>query len=262
VNGRPNRPGECLEAVNVSMSFGGVHALRDVSLRVEPGKIVGLIGPNGSGKTTMLNCISGVIRPSSGSTKIGNKPLAGRSMHAVAASGIVRTFQNIRLFSRLTASDNVLVAALASHSRRDAEALSGALLEEFGIAHLANHYANELAYGDQRRLEIARALGTDPKFLLLDEPAAGMNEIESARLGEAIQIIQAERGCGILLVEHDLGLILKRCDYVYVLNEGRLISEGAPKEVSADPAVVAAYIGAEEAPDADGPGFASGHSSG
>ena len=236
-----------LEAVDVSKRFGGVHALRNVSLRLREGDVVGLIGPNGSGKTTFLNCLSGVFPPSTGRIALDGRPIPRRG-HAVARRGIVRTFQNIRLFGWLTAIQNVEVGALGAGRVRRGRSGRHALetLAQLGMERLADRYAGTLSYGDQRRLEIARALAAHPRFLLLDEPAAGMNEGESTELGAAVQAIRKERGCGVLVVEHDLRLIMRICDHVVVLNEGEVIASGSPAEVRTDPAVVAAYIGTEE----------------
>ena len=236
-----------LEAVDVSKRFGGVHALRNVSLRLREGDVVGLIGPNGSGKTTFLNCLSGVFPPSTGRIALDGRPIPRRG-HAVARRGVVRTFQNIRLFGWLTALQNVEVGALGAGRARRGSSRRHALqtLAQLGIDRLADRYAGTLSYGDQRRLEIARALAAAPRFLLLDEPAAGMNEGESAELGAAVQAIRRERGCGVLVVEHDLRLIMRICDHVAVLNEGEVIASGSPGDVRTDPAVVAAYIGTDD----------------
>jgi branched-chain amino acid transport system permease protein len=236
-----------LEAVDVSKRFGGVHALRNVSLRLREGDVVGLIGPNGSGKTTFLNCLSGVFPPSTGRVALDGRPIPRRG-HAVARRGVVRTFQNIRLFGWLTALQNVEVGALGAGRARRGTSRRHALqtLAQLGIERLADRYAGTLSYGDQRRLEIARALAAHPRFLLLDEPAAGMNEGESAELGKAVQGIRKERGCGVLVVEHDLRLIMRICDHVVVLNEGEVIASGSPTVVRTDPAVVAAYIGTDD----------------
>jgi ABC-type branched-subunit amino acid transport system ATPase component len=237
-----------LEAVDVTRRFGGVEALRGVSLELPEAAIVGLIGPNGSGKTTLLNCISGVFPPTSGRILLDGKPIASRGGHRVARAGIVRTFQNIRLFASLTALQNVEVGALGAGRVRRARSREYALavLERLGIAHLADRWATTLSYGDQRRLEVARALAGAPRFLLLDEPAAGMNDRESEELRQSIEAIRSEQKCGILVVEHDLRLIMRLCDTIYVLNEGEVISRGTPDEVRSDPAVIAAYIGEEE----------------
>jgi branched-chain amino acid transport system permease protein len=236
-----------VEAVDVRKSFGGVHALRGVSLRLAEGELVGMIGPNGSGKTTFLNCLSGVLAPSSGDVLLDGESVSGAPIHRIASRGVVRTFQNIRLFGRMSVRRNVEVSALAAGGAGRAESAerAGELLAELGLEERADRDAGTLSYGEQRRLEIARALAARPRFLLLDEPAAGMNEGESAELGVAIERIRSARNCGILVVEHDLRLIMRLCERVAVLNEGRLISEGTPDEVRRDPAVVAAYIGEE-----------------
>jgi branched-chain amino acid transport system ATP-binding protein len=236
-----------LDVTDVSVDFGGVHALRGVSLLLRQGQLVGLIGPNGAGKTTLLNCMSGLIKPSRGSVAIDGEIITSLRPHERASRGILRTFQNIRLFKRLTALENVEAGALAAGRvpRSKAPQVAATLLERVGMPHLADRYAEGLSYGDQRRLEVARALSAAPRFLLLDEPAAGMNEVESKQIGMLIQGICEEEGCGVLLVEHDLRLIMGICQYVCVLNEGSMISRGSPEEVRADPAVITAYIGEE-----------------
>jgi ABC-type branched-subunit amino acid transport system ATPase component len=245
---RTEVPTGVLAAVELTKRFGGVQALRGVSLDLHEREIVGLIGPNGSGKTTLLNCLSGVFPPTSGRVLLDGSPLGARGGHRVARAGIVRTFQNIRLFGGLTVLQNVEVAALGAGRVRRARSRDYALevLEQLGIVALANRWAATLPYGDQRRLEVARALAGGPRFLLLDEPAAGMNEIESDDLRRSIDAIRSDRKCGILVVEHDLRLIMRLCDVIYVVNEGELISRGTPDEVRSDPAVIAAYIGEEE----------------
>jgi ABC-type branched-subunit amino acid transport system ATPase component len=234
-----------LETASLSKDFQGVRALRDVSISVSQGTIVGLIGPNGSGKSTLLNCVSGVLRPSSGSVLLNRRSVAGWPPHRMAAAGVARTFQNIRLFRGLTSAENVEVAALASGvvRRNASQAYARQLLAEFRIATFADSYAGALSYGDQRRLEIARALATEPRFLLLDEPAAGMNEMESEALALSIKSIRAQRRCAVVIVEHDMQLVMSSSDHVYVLNEGHLISEGPPTLVQVDPVVVSAYLG-------------------
>jgi branched-chain amino acid transport system ATP-binding protein/branched-chain amino acid transport system permease protein len=237
-----------LEAVDVAKSFGGVHALRGVSMRLAEREIVGLIGPNGSGKTTLLNCIAGVYAPTSGRLLLDGSAFEGRPGHRVARSGIVRTFQNIRLFAKLSVIQNVEISALATKqvTRGRSSEYARALLDELGIAALAEREAGTLSYGDQRRLEIARALAAGPRFLLLDEPAAGMNEAESEALRPQIERVRANRGCGVLVVDHDLRLIMQLCDRIYVLNEGEVIATGTPAEVRRDPAVIAAYVGDQD----------------
>jgi ABC-type branched-subunit amino acid transport system ATPase component len=235
-----------LEAESVGKRFGGVEALKGVSLSLAEGQIVGLIGPNGSGKTTLLNCLSGVFPATSGRISIDGRPLSGAT-HKAARRGVVRTFQNIRLFGRLTALQNVEAGALGAGrvARRRSRSYGEQVLEELGIAPLADRYAETLSYGDQRRVEIARALAARPRYLLLDEPAAGMNDAESDELAGSIERIRGDHGCGVLVVEHDLRLIMRVCESIVVLNEGDVISRGRPEEVRADPAVVAAYIGTE-----------------
>ena len=237
-----------LDAVGVTKNFAGVQALRGVTLRLREGAVVGLIGPNGSGKTTFLNCVSGVFAPSSGEVSLDGVPIGGRPAHDLAGRGVVRTFQNVRLFEGLTVLQNVQVSAVAAGKvkRRRSRDYARSVLDRLGLAELEDRYAGTLSYGDQRRLEIARALAASPRFLLLDEPAAGMNEAESDELREAIDSIRGERGCGVLVVDHDLRLIMRLCEHIYVLNEGVLISEGKPEAVRSDPAVLAAYIGEEE----------------
>ena len=235
-----------LEAESVGKRFGGVEALKGVSLSLAEGQIVGLIGPNGSGKTTLLNCLSGVFPPTSGRISIDGRALSGVP-HKAARRGVVRTFQNIRLFGRLTALQNVEAGALGAGrvARRRSRSYGEQVLEELGIAPLADRFAETLSYGDQRRVEIARALAARPRYLLLDEPAAGMNDAESDELAGSIERIRGDHGCGVLVVEHDLRLIMRVCESIVVLNEGDVISRGRPDEVRADPAVVAAYIGTE-----------------
>jgi branched-chain amino acid transport system ATP-binding protein len=231
----------------MSVRFGGVHALRKASLALRQGQLVGLIGPNGAGKTTLLSCMSGFVQVSGGSVSLDGEPITDMKPHQRASRGILRTFQAIRLFKRLTALENVEAGALAAGrvGRARAPAFAETVLGRIGISHLAYRYAEGLSYGDQRRLELARALAASPRYLLLDEPAAGMNEVESDQLGSVIRSICQEEKCGILLVEHDLQLIMRICDYVYVLNEGQIISEGSAQYVRSDPAVITAYVGEE-----------------
>ncbi len=237
-----------LSAVAVTKNFAGVHALRGVTFQLREGTVIGLIGPNGSGKTTLLNCVSGVFAPSGGMISLDARPIGGRPAYELARRGIVRTFQNVRLFDGLTVVQNVQIGAVAAGKvkRRDSLSYARAALGRLGLGDLEDRYAGTLSYGDQRRLEIARALAASPRFLLLDEPAAGMNEAESEELGASIGRIRSERGCGVLVVDHDLRLIMRLCEHIYVLNEGVLISEGKPDAVRRDPAVLAAYVGEED----------------
>jgi ABC-type branched-subunit amino acid transport system ATPase component len=241
---------DSLEAVDVSKSFGGIHALQSVSLHLMPGQILGLIGPNGSGKTTLLNLISGLLSPSSGKIAVAGRDITGLPPHKIAHMGIGRTFQTIRLFANLTVLENVQVAASTTgqtpassswyHRARD-------VLHRVGISHLAGQLAGTLPYGAQRRVEIARALALEPRYLLVDEPAAGMNEEEANELKERFKAIRQEAGCGMLVVDHDLHFIMQLCDQVVVLNEGRKISQGSPQSVYNDPSVVEAYLGEKAA---------------
>ncbi len=250
-----------LEVEHVSRAFGGVRALDDVSLQVEEGSIVGVIGPNGAGKTTLLNVLSGFDQPTSGRVLVGGHLLTGVPPHKMAALGVARTFQNVRLFRGLSALDNVLVGQqlvsepeAVAHllglpsARRQAAAVREAglaVLARFGLAERASLPAGALAYGDQRRLEIARALGRRPRLLLLDEPAAGLNPHEKEALSATLRELAAE-GQTIIIVEHDMGLIMALCQHIAVLNFGHLIAQGPPTVVATDPAVIEAYLGSEE----------------
>jgi branched-chain amino acid transport system permease protein len=239
-------PVPSLRADGVGRSFAGLQALQDVDLTVERGRIVGLIGPNGSGKTTLLNVLSGVLAPTAGRVHLGDLDITGWRAHRVASKGVARTFQNIRLFGQMTVLENVEVGAalhpvgpVGASLRRAARAM----LAETGLLEVADRTASKLPYGVQRRVEIARALATQPTFLLLDEPAAGTNEAESDELRELIAELRRKHNLGMLVVEHDLRLIMRLADRIVVLNEGRRISEGSADDVRNDPAVKEAYLG-------------------
>jgi branched-chain amino acid transport system ATP-binding protein len=245
----------------VSKSFGGLRAVSGVSFKVPARSIFGLIGPNGAGKTTVFNLVTGVYGADAGTVRLGDVALSGLSPAAVAAAGVARTFQNVRLFAQLTALENLLVACelhkrggLASavlrtrahhDDERDARGRAMDLLGVFGLEGSAGAPAASLAYGDQRRLEIARALMIRPKVLLLDEPAAGMNTREGDALAERIRWIRDTFGVSILLVEHNMRVVMSACEEVHVLDHGETIAHGTPAEVRADPAVLAAYLGDE-----------------
>ncbi len=232
----------------VGRRFAGLVALEDVSFAVRPGLVTGLIGPNGAGKSTLINAISGVVPPSSGRVWLNGSDTAQVPVHAVPALGLGRTFQNIRLFRNLTVLENVTVAAdVIARPGQDSRAAAMAALAVVGLQDLAAQTAASLPYGAQRRLEIARALALRPSFLLLDEPAAGMNPAETDALIAVLRRIRADHGIGLLVVEHDLKLIMRLCDHIVVLNKGQKIAEGTPEDIRANPAVIEAYIGKRRA---------------
>lgn len=250
-----------LEMDQIVLRFGGLTALNDVSFGVKRGEILGLIGPNGAGKTTCFNVMTGVYRPTSGNVRFDGNEIRRQSKNKITQMGIARTFQNIRLFSEMTALENVVVGTDARHKtsvlgalvrtpRHFAEERSAvdramALLRFVGIADRAAEKARNLPYGYQRRLEIARALATEPKLLCLDEPAAGFNPAEKDELIELIKQVRDE-GYTVLLIEHDMRLVMSVCDRIVVLEFGNKIAEGKPEEIRNNPAVIAAYLGEEE----------------
>ncbi|HKW81694.1 MAG TPA: ABC transporter ATP-binding protein [Casimicrobiaceae bacterium] len=252
--------GTLLDARGIDKRFGGVQALSEVSFSIRDGEIYGLIGPNGAGKTSLFNVLTGIYEPDGGTFTFAGAPLDRLKPNQVAERGIARTFQNIRLFQNLSALENVMIgrhvrtragvfgaifrdrATLAEESAITSRAYQ--LLDYVGVAARANDLAKHLAYGDQRRLEIARALATEPKLLALDEPAAGMNATETQALKSLLVEIRRD-GTTILLIEHDMKLVMSVCDRVLVLDYGRKIAEGSAATVQKDPAVIAAYLGGE-----------------
>ena len=248
-----------LQVKGVSKRFGGLQALSDVGIAIQRGQVYGLIGPNGAGKTTFFNVITGLYTPDSGSFELGGKPYKPSAVHEVAKAGIARTFQNIRLFPEMTALENVMVGRhvrtrsgligavfrTAGFKAEEAEIRQRAqeLLDYVGIGRYADFRARTLSYGDQRRLEIARALATDPNLIALDEPAAGMNATEKVVLRELIDRIRTD-GRTILLIEHDVKLVMGLCDRVTVLDYGKQIAEGNAAEVQRNEKVIEAYLGA------------------
>jgi len=252
---------ELLKLSAVSRHFGGLKVLQDVSLEVRPGSISGLIGPNGAGKTTVFNLVTGLLAPSSGGITLNGASLVGRRPHAITRSGVARTFQNIRVFKEMTLLENVIVGmhrhlgygvpgllfALPRYRAEEKRARERAreLLSWMKLDHKADDLADNLSYGAQRRLEIARALATEPTLLLLDEPVAGMNSTEKTELMREIVNIQA-RGYTIFMIEHDMRFVMGLCEEISVLNFGRIIARGDPEAIRTDPQVIEAYLGRED----------------
>lgn len=255
-----------LEIEGLGISFGGLKAVNDVSFALKPGEIVSVIGPNGAGKTTLFNMISGVYQPGSGSVRLDGEPVTGMSPHLLARRGLSRTFQNLQIFQSMTVLENAmcglhlhekgpvladLLGLPGSRARgRAARDAAFGLLKRVGLERAADQEAGNLSYGALKRLEIARALALKPRVLLLDEPAAGCNPVETEEIDHLIAEI-AKEGVAVLLVEHDMKLVMRISNHIVVLDHGEKIAEGSPAEVSRNPAVIAAYLGAEGAAHAD-----------
>jgi branched-chain amino acid transport system ATP-binding protein len=237
------RPGASLRASSVSRSFEGVQALRDVSLELGPGEVVGLIGPNGAGKSTLVNVLSGFDRPSSGRVLLEEQDVTRWSAHRRGRHGLSRTFQHSHAFRGLTVRENVEVSALGvGASGREATRRADELLGLLGLAEYAERPASQLSHGDERRLGVARALATNPRYVLLDEPAAGLPEAEVPDFAAAVSAVR-DRGAGVLLVDHNVALVLEVCERIHVLDQGTTLAEGTPAEIRVHLGVAAAYLG-------------------
>jgi branched-chain amino acid transport system ATP-binding protein len=250
-----------LSLERVAKSFGGIKAIADVSFVVEERQIFGLIGPNGAGKTTLFNCITGHYQPSAGAVRFQGRSIVGQKPHQIALGGIARTFQNVRLFGEMSVLQNVMVAAhhrtragvlgamlrtqTYQHDERTLRTRAEELLEIFSLRPLAEEQANSLPYGSQRRLEIARALMLEPKLLLLDEPAAGLNSSEAETLKQQIKWLRERFALAIMLVEHNMQVVMGACEHVHCVDHGETIAQGKPGEVQNHPAVLAAYLGSD-----------------
>ena len=248
-----------LEVTDLGISFGGLRAVDELNMTLEEGSLVGLIGPNGAGKTTVFNMLTGVYRPTDGGIRLAGENIVGKKPHEICKMGIARTFRNIRMFNKLTVLDNVKVGLHNEITYSLAESLlhvgsyrkkekmmderAMEILKVFDLDGQWDYKATNLPYGKQRKLEISRALATDPKLLLLDEPAAGMNPNETEELMETIELVREKFHVTVLLIEHDMKLVSGICEYLYVLNFGRLLAEGTPAQVLSNPEVITAYLG-------------------
>ncbi len=248
-----------LEVRGLSMRFGGLLAVNNVALNVQERQVVSMIGPNGAGKTTVFNCLTGFYQPTAGEILLDGTPIQGMPGHKIARQGVVRTFQNVRLFKDMTAVENLLVAQhrhlntnfLAGllktpafrQSERDAMNFAAHWLEQVNLTDIANRPAGTLAYGQQRRLEIARCMMTRPRILMLDEPAAGLNPRETEDLKALIALLREEHGVTVLLIEHDMKLVMSISDHIYVINQGTPLADGTPEQIRNNPDVIKAYLG-------------------
>jgi branched-chain amino acid transport system ATP-binding protein len=238
------RPGGPLRASAVSRAFAGVHALDGVSLEVRRGEVVGLIGPNGAGKSTLVNVVTGFDRPTSGTVELEGRDITRWTPNRRGRHGLARTFQHSHAFRDLSVRENVEVAALgAGARRREAQRRAANLLELLSLAEHAARSASALAHGDERRLGVARALATEPRFVLLDEPAAGLSEAEVPEFAAVVRSVRDDHGAGVLLIDHNMALIMEICDRIYVLDQGRTLAEGTPAEIRGNLDVAAAYLG-------------------
>jgi branched-chain amino acid transport system ATP-binding protein len=238
------RPGGTLRASAVSRSFAGVHALRDVTLELRRGEVLGLIGPNGAGKSTLVNVVTGFDRPTSGTIHLEERDVTRWTPNRRGRQGLARTFQHSHAFRSLTVRENVEVAALGAGARRgEAKQRARELLDVLALARHADRPASELAHGDERRLGVARALATEPRFVLLDEPAAGLPEAEVPEFAAVVGSVRDDHGVGVLLIDHNMALIMEICDRIHVLDQGRTLAEGTPGEIRGNLDVAAAYLG-------------------
>ena len=244
------RPGDTLRASSVSRAFEGVQALRGVTLTLAQGEVVGLIGPNGAGKSTLVNVLSGFDRPDEGSVELAGQDVTRWSPHRRGRKGLARTFQHSHAFRGLTVRENVEVSALGvGAGPREATRRADALLGRLGLDRYADATASALAHGDERRLGVARALATEPSFVLLDEPAAGLPEAEVPDFAALVRSIASEHGAGVLLIDHNMALIMETCDRIQVLDQGTMLAEGTPAEIRANLDVAAAYLGETPVPE-------------
>lgn len=241
-----------LDVAGVSIAFDGIQALAEVSLELAAGEILGLIGPNGAGKSTLVNVISGFVVPDAGAISVDGHAITGADPADIVKRGVARSFQGVRPYASLTVLENLEVSAVATGlGRREARARAVTLLGEFGLGRRQAAQAGSLPAGEQRRLAVLRALATQPRFALLDEPAAGLNDAESEELVAFVRRIREDFGCGVMLIEHDMRVIMPLCDRIHVLNYGRTIASAEPAAIRADPAVIAAYLGGAAPADAD-----------